>query len=308
MSALGTEIRTLFSLAFNFTVSSPDAISVIERVSHLDFFCVADFFLSETARLADVVLPSTQWAEEDGTMTNLEGRVLRRRRAFMPPAEVRTDIEILCDLAARLGVGRHFSYANAQEVFDEVRAATRGGVADYSGITYSRLEAGEAIHWPCPEENHPGTPRLFTESFGTPKGKARFHAIRHRSSVEEPDAEYPLYLTTGRVLAHYQSGTQTRRVGKLMEMAAEPFAEFHPRAAQRYGLVNGGDVTLVTRRGIASFRVRVTAGIREDTVFVPFHWGDGHSANRLTNPGLDPVSRMPEFKVCAVRVETFQRP
>jgi assimilatory nitrate reductase catalytic subunit len=304
MTALGDEIRALFSLGFNFTVSSPDAISVIERVSHLDFFCVADFFLSETAQLADVVLPSAQWAEEDGTMTNLEGRVLRRRRAVMPPAEVHTDIEILCELATRLGAGRNFSYANAQSVFDELRAATRGGVADYSGITYARLEAGDALHWPCPEEDHPGTPRLFADSFGTPNGKARFHAIRHRSSVEEPDAEYPLYLTTGRVLAHYQSGTQTRRVKRLMEMAAEPFAELHPRAAQRYGLVDGGEVTLRTRRGVANFKVRVTSGIREDTVFVPFHWGDGHSANRLTNPTLDPVSRMPEFKVCAARVET----
>ena len=308
MTALGNEIRALFSLGFNFTVSSPNAITVVEGLSHLDFFCVADFFLSETARLADVVLPSAQWAEEEGTMTNLEGRVLRRRRAFMPPAKVRTDIEILCDLAARLGKGRHFSYASAQHVFDELRAATKGAVADYSGITYARLEAGDTLQWPCPEEDHPGTPRLFTESFGTPSGKARFHAIRHRPSVETPDAEYPLYLTTGRVLAHYQSGTQTRRVRKLMEMAAEPFAEFHPRAAQHYGLVDGGDVILVTRRGGASFKVRVTAGIREDTVFVPFHWGGEQSANRLTNAALDPVSRMPEFKVCAARVETSRRP
>ena len=307
LSAMGKEIRALFSLAFNFTVSSPDALSVSEGMSHLDFFGVADFFLSETARMADVVLPSAQWAEEDGTMTNLEGRVLRRRRVLMPPPGVRTDIDILCELAARLGEGRHFGYASAQHIFDELRAATKGGVADYSGISYARLDAGDAVHWPCPEEDHPGTPRMFNKSFGTPNGKARFHAIRHRPAVEEPDAEYPLYLTTGRVLAHYQSGTLTRRVKKLMEMAAEPFAELHPRAAQRYGLVNGGDVTLVTRRGVASFKVRVTAGIREDTVFVPFHWGDGQSANRLTNPALDPVSRMPEFKVCAVRVETSHR-
>ena len=204
-------------------------------------------------------------------------------------------------------MGRHFSYANARQVFDELRTATKGGIADYSGITYERLEAGDALHWPCPQEDHAGTPRLFTQSFGTPNGRARFHAIRHKSAAEEPDAEYPLYLTTGRLLAHYQSGTQTRRVKKLTEMAAEPFAEFHPQAAQRYGLVNGGDVTLMTRRGVASFKVRVTPGIREDTVFVPFHWGDGHSANNLTNPALDPLSRMPEFKVCAVRVETFRR-
>jgi len=303
MNALGGEIRALFSLGFNFAVSAPDAGRIIGRLSSLDFFCATDFFLSETARLADVVLPAAQWAEEDGTMTNLEGRVIRRRHAFAPPAGVRTDVEIICALAARLGKRRFFTYADAEQVFDELRRATKGGIADYSGISYARLEAGEALHWPCPGESHPGTPRLFAESFATPNGRARFHAVSHLAPVEEPDAEYPLYLTTGRVLAHYQSGAITRRVEKLKEMAADPQAEFHPNAAKRYGLAEGGDVTLVTRRGSANFKVKVTSDIREDTVFVPFHWGDHQSANRLTSPALDPTSRMPEFKVCAVKVQ-----
>ncbi len=307
MQAMGGQIKALFSLGFNFTVSSPDATTVIEKLPQLDFFCVADFFLSETAKMADVVLPSAMWAEEDGTMTNLEGRVLRRRRAFAPPVEVRTDVEIMCELAARLGKEKFFRYTNAEAIFEELRQATRGGIADYSGITYQRLEAGEAIHWPCPERKadpHPGTPRLFAESFATPNARARFHAVQHQSAAEEPDAEFPLYLTTGRVLAHYQSGTQTRRITKLTEMSSQPQAELHANAAKRYGLTNGGDVTLVTRRGAARFKVKVTRGIREDTIFVPFHWGGEQSANRLTNPALDATSRMPEFKVCAVKVET----
>ena len=304
LQALGSEIKALFALGFNFAVSAPEAGGVSERLAQLDFFCVADFFLSETAQLADVVLPAAMWAEEDGTMTNLEGRVLRRRRALAPPAGVRNDCELLCELAARLGKGKFFRYANAEAVFEELRRATQGGLADYAGITYQRLEAGEALHWPCPAEDHPGTPRLFTESFATPNGRARFHAVRHQAAAEEPDAEFPLYLTTGRVLAHYQSGTQTRRVAKLTELSAAPYAELHPHTAKRHGLVDGDDVMLRTRRGAARFKVKITRTIREDTVFVPFHWGDGQAANRLTNPALDPVSRMPEFKVCAVKIET----
>ena len=306
MESFGREIRALFSIGFNFTVSSPDAGQVIERLAQLDFFCIGEFFLSETARLADVVLPSAMWAEEEGTMTNLEGRVLRRRRAFAPPAQVRTDLEVLCELAARLGRRKYFKYARTEEIYDELRLATRGGLADYSGITYARLDAGEALHWPCPGETHPGTPRLFTRAFATPDGRARFHAVRHTPAAEEPDEEYPLYLTTGRVMAHYQSGTQTRRVQRLNEIAPEPCAELHPQAARRYGVSEGDQVRLVTRRGAAYFKVRITRDIREDTVFVPFHWGEAQSANRLTNAALDPTSRMPEFKVCAVRIEDLR--
>jgi assimilatory nitrate reductase catalytic subunit len=168
------------------------------------------------------------------------------------------------------------------------------------------------VFWPCPAEDHtdgpPGTPRLFTERFATPSGLAKFHAVRHQPPAEEPDAAYPLYLTTGRVLAQYQSGTQTRRVAQLQALAPEPFAEVHPATARRHGLADEAMVTLRTRRGAAEFRVKVTASIREDTVFVPFHWSGIRAANRLTNPALDPVSRMSEFKVCAVRLETRDLP
>ena len=296
-------VRALILIGSNPIVSAPRALHVEQRFRALDMLVVADFFLSETAALADVVLPSAQWSEEEGTMTNLEGRVIRRRAVSSPPDGVRSDVDILHGVAERLGCGEKFSYASARDVFDELRRASAGGVADYSGITYEKIEAANGVFWPCPSVEHPGTPRLFAERFGTPNGRARFHAVWHQSPAEEPDAEYPLFLTTGRVLAQYQSGTQTRRVARLARVSPEPMAEIHPVAAKRAGIVDGTLVSLVTRRGAATARARVTRDIREDTVFVPFHWGGAGSINRLTNPALDPTSRMPEFKVCAVRIE-----
>ena len=306
LDGMGREggVRALILIGSNPVVSAPRAIHIEERLRALDLLVVSDFFLSETARLADVVLPSAQWAEEEGTMTNLEGRVILRRRAQEPPTGVRSDLEIIQEIAGRLGRGHHFTYASTAEVYDELRRATAGGVADYSGITYEKIEAQQGVFWPCPSIEHEGTPRLFAERFATPSGRARFHAVRHESPAEEPDAEYPLYLTTGRVLSQYQSGTQTRRVERLARLAPEPMAEINPVAAKRAGIVDGTLVTLVTRRGVATARARLTRDIREDTVFVPFHWGGVASINRLTNPALDPTSRMPEFKVCAVRIES----
>jgi assimilatory nitrate reductase catalytic subunit len=314
LDALGEEdgIRVLLVMGSNPVVSAPHASHIEAKLRSLDMLIVADFFLSETAALADVVLPSAQWAEETGTTTNLEGRVLLRRAAGAPPAGVRTDIDILCGLAARLGKSRHFSFATPRAVFDELRRASAGGRADYSGITYERIEAHQGVFWPCPsnagraksdakvEPN--GTPRMFGDRFFTPNGRARFHAVRHGGPAEEPDREYPIYLTTGRTLAQYQSGTQTRRIDELIDLAPEAFAELHPRLASRHRIKDGDRITLATRRGRATFVARVTNTIREDTVFVPFHWGGSGSANRLTNPALDPTSRMPEFKVCAARI------
>ena len=305
LDSLGQDdgVRALLVLGSNPVVSAPNAQHIEQRLRSLDFLVVADFFLSETASLADVVLPTAQWAEEEGSMTNLEGRVILRRRVFAPPAGVRTDIDVICEIADRLGKGSGFSFSGPRDVFDELRRASAGGAADYSGITYEKLTANDGVFWPCPAEAHLGTPRLFAERFPTPSGRARFHAVQHQAPAEEPDADYPLYLTTGRLLAHYQSGTQTHRVAHLEEMAPEPLAEVHPGTARRLRLADGDWVTLATRRGASVFKLKLTPAIREDTVFVPFHWGGGQSANRLTNPVLDPISRMPEFKVCAVRIE-----
>jgi assimilatory nitrate reductase catalytic subunit len=296
-------VRALLVMGSNVAVSAPNATAVHARLRMLEFFVVADFFLSETAQMADVVLPSAQWAEEEGTLTNLEGRVLRRRRAVEPPEGVRTDLDMLCAIGRKLGHPRQFSYDGPEAVFNELRHASRGGPADYYGITYERLESGEGVFWPCPSVDHEGTPRLFGEVFATENGRARFHAVSHRSIAESTTAAYPLYLTTGRLLAQYQSGTQTRRLRTLRELAAEPIAEIHPATARAKGLQSGDRVTLTTRRGAATFLMKTTSSIRPDTVFVPFHWGGDQSANTLTNAALDPTSKMPEFKVCAVRIE-----
>ncbi|GAC1517255.1 MAG: molybdopterin oxidoreductase family protein [Gemmatimonadaceae bacterium] len=300
-------VRALWIVGSNVVVSAPNAGHVTRRLRSLDFLVVSDFFLSETAALANVVLPSAQWVEEEGTMTNLEGRVILRSRAIAPPANVRTDLEVIRGLAERLGKGAGFTFATARDVFAELRLATAGAPADYAGITYERITAEKGVFWPCPTEDHPGTPHLFATRFATATGRAHFHPVQHLPPAEEPDVEYPLYLTTGRILAHYQSGTQTHRVAQLERLAGPPCADVHPYAARRAGIRDGDQVRLVTRRGAATFTARVTAGIREDTVFVPFHWGGDRSANRLTNPALDPTSRMPEFKVCAVRVECCGR-
>ncbi|MFD4567754.1 molybdopterin-dependent oxidoreductase [Streptomyces sp. NPDC058467] len=365
LDAMGTEIRSLLLMGSNPVVSAPRAAHIEQRLKSLDFLAVADVVLSETAALADVVLPVTQWAEETGTTTNLEGRVLLRRRAVTPPDGVRSDLHVLHELAARLGVEKGFP-TDPEEVFDELRRASAGGPADYSGITYRRLAEGDGVFWPCPapggaegsegsegdspvrdrsvqdcsvqdrppadrpaedrpakdrppadrtaedrpaeectgDRVHPGTPRLFLDRFATEDGRARFVPVSHRAAAEEPDDEYPVLLTTGRVVAQYQSGAQTRRVDELNAAAPGPFVEMHPRLAERLGAADGDPVAVVSRRGRAVAPARITPTIRPDTVFMPFHWPGEGRANNLTNPALDPTSRMPEFKTCAVRVET----
>ncbi|MFI0190779.1 molybdopterin oxidoreductase family protein [Streptomyces sp. NPDC017082] len=309
LDALGGDVRALLLMGSNPVVSAPHAAHVEERLRSLDFLAVADVVLSETAELADVVLPVTQWAEETGTTTSLEGRVLLRRQAVTAPPGVHSDLYVLHELAGRLGVEKGFP-ADPEEVFEELRRASAGGPADYSGITYRRLTEENGVFWPCPvaggpEPVHPGTPRLFLDRFATPDGRARFVAAGYRATAEEPDAEYPLLLTTGRVVAQYQSGAQTRRVAELNAAAPGPFVELHPRLAARLGAADGEPVAVVSRRGRAVAPARITDTIRPDTVFMPFHWPGEGRANTLTNPALDPTSRMPEFKSCAVRVEVL---
>lgn len=259
LDALGGDVKSLLLMGSNPVVSAPRAGHVEERLRALDFLAVADVVLSETAALADVVLPVTQWAEETGTTTNLEGRVLLRRKAVSAPPGVRSDLEVLGGLAGLLGHEKGFP-SDPEEVFEELRRASAGGPADYSGITYKRIAEEDGVFWPCPEEPaaaggthgpavaehspgprpaHPGTPRLFLERFATPDGRARFIAVGHRAAAEEADAEYPVLLTTGRVVAQYQSGAQTRRVDELNAAAPGAFVELHPQLAERVGAVEG---------------------------------------------------------------------
>ncbi len=292
-------VKALLVLASNIAVSAPDVNRVVDRLRALDLLVVSDIFLSETAQLADVVLPTAQWAEEEGTMTNLEGRVLRRRQALRPPAGVLDDLQMMKLLADRLGRGRYFS-AEPRVVFDELRQASAGGIADYAGITYERIETERGVFWPCPDLDHPGTPRLFADGFPTPDGRATFIRVEYQAPDEVPDADFPYVLTTGRLMAQYQSGTQTRRVTAPSQAQAQPEAQLHPDLARRLGIGSADIVQLTSRRGAAAFRAKISTDIRPDVIFVPFHWGGASAANALTNPALDRYSRMPAFKACAV--------
>jgi assimilatory nitrate reductase catalytic subunit len=308
LDALGTADgpRALLVMASNVAVSAPDSGRIRQRLADLDFLAVCDLVVSETAELADVVLPTTQWAEESGTMTNLEGRVLRRRLAVAPPDGVRTDLDVMAGLAERLDAPGRWD-VEPEAVFDELRRASAGGPADYAGITYERIDAEDGVFWPCPSTDHPGTPRMFLDTFATADGRARFIPVEHRPVAEDIDVEYPVYLTTGRLLQHYQSGAQTRRIPALNAAQPEPMVEVHPDLAELHDLQEGDRVRVISRRGEAEGLVRITETIRHDTVFMPFHWGGRGSANRVTNPALDPISKMPEFKVCAVRLEVVHQ-
>ncbi len=296
--------RALLVFGSNPIVSAPDSARVAERLAALDLLVVADFVPSESAAVADVVLPVTQWAEEDGTMTNLDGRVLRRRRALPAPPSVHSDLFVLHELAVRLGQPAERFPQDPADVFDELRRVSEGGIADYSGITYERLDSGETLHWPCPAGGEP-TPRMFLDRFAHPDGLARFVPVDHRAAAEVPDAEYPLHATTGRVLTHYQSGAQTRRVAELHDVVPEAYVEVHPETAKRCGVRDGGKARVVGRRGSTTAKVRCVRSARRDTVFVPFHFPGEGRANLFTHAALDPTSRMPEFKTCAVRLEPW---
>ncbi|KRF18662.1 molybdopterin oxidoreductase family protein [Paenibacillus sp. Soil787] len=300
------EIKALIVLGSNPLVSSPNNRMVERALQKLELLVVVDMFETETARYAHYLLPGSSFAEAEGTMTNLEGRVFHRQKAMELPGNSRLDFHIICQLADALGRGAYFQYAGIEDVFRELAAATAGGKADYSGITYERLQEEKGIFWPCPAVDHPGTPLLFENHFNHSDGKARLFGIQPKMPAEPIDSDYPFVLTTGRLANHYLSGAQTRRTEALNKKAPVPVAEIHPWLAKRIGLSMDNKIRLTSRRGSLIFEVKVTEGIQPRTVFVPFHWGDEHSINVLTNDALDPTSRMPEFKICAVKVERVE--
>ncbi|GAA4161616.1 molybdopterin oxidoreductase family protein [Gryllotalpicola daejeonensis] len=308
-------VRCLLVHGSNLLVSSPDVNAVRAGLADLDLLVVCDFVFNETAALADVVLPVPQWAEEEGTMTNLEGRVLRRRAALAPPPEVRSELWILAELARRLDAPSTWP-TDPAVVFDELVRASAGGIADYSGLSHERLDAqldaGRAAYWPFPAgtaDASEGTPRLFTDRFAHADGRARLVPVRVRGEVADAAAYRPddeLTLITGRLLGHYQSGAQTRLIPELLEAAPEALLEIHPATAARLGLDDGGRVELANERGRVECRVAFSAGIRPDTVFLPFHFAGDESVNRLVAASVDPISGMPEFKRTRVRVRALR--
>jgi assimilatory nitrate reductase catalytic subunit len=309
------EIKGLLCICFNPKVSLPDNAFVTRALEKLEFFTVIDFFLSETAQHADVVLPGSLHEEDEGVVAQVEGRVIKINKAVDPPGDAKQDWRIIQDIAAALDRTHGFTFDSPRAIFDELRVASKGGVADYYGITYEKIDAQNGVFWPCPSEYHPGTPRLFEPAswnpiakgagpFYFPDGKARFNVAAYRPPAEDVDDEYPIILTTGRVVSQFLSGTQTRRIGPLVDQYPEPLIEMHPKLAAKYGINNGDMTTVESRRGTITLRAQVVTTIRPDTIFIPYHWPGRKSINQLTIAAQDPVSKIPEFKVCAVRIRS----
>ncbi len=307
------EVRGLLNICFNPLVSLPDSGFIKRMLERLQFFVTIDFFMSETARHADIVLPGSLHEEDEGIVASAEGRVIKINAAVDCPGDARQDWRIIQDIARALGREKGLTFANPREIFEELRRASAGGIADYSGITYEKIEKQMGVFWPCPSDDHPGTPRLFEAGssnpiakgkgrFYFPDGKARFNVAPYTPPAEDVDDEFPVILTTGRVVSQYLSGTQTRRIGPLVDQYPEPLIEIHPQLASRHGIKDGEWVRIEGRRGICTLRARIVTTIRPDTIFVPYHWGGGKSINQVTIAAQDPISKIPEYKVCAVRI------
>ncbi|MEH7548138.1 assimilatory nitrate reductase catalytic subunit NasC [Neobacillus vireti] len=298
------EITGMFLMCSNPVVSNPNADFVKKALKKLKFLVVVDLFVSESAKLADLILPTSSYLEDEGTMTNVEGRVTLREASCPCPGEVKHDWQIIVDIAQTLGKEKYFSFSSAEEIFNELRLASRGGIADYYGITYERLRKEGGILWPCPDLEHKGTIRLFETSFAHPDGKAKMVVVPNKPVVpkEEVNSEFPLYLTTGRVMSHYLTGVQTRRSPALAARNIESYMEIHPATAMDYQIADHSLVKIDSRRGSITVRSKYSETIRPDTVFVPFHWADSQNVNVLINGELDPVCRMPGFKLSAVKV------
>jgi predicted molibdopterin-dependent oxidoreductase YjgC len=288
------EIEAMYLVGENPVLSDPDARHVEEALRKLKFFVVQDIFLTETAQLADVVLPATSFAEKDGTYTNTERRVQLGHRVIQPRGDSRLDWWITCQIAKRLG-GQGFEFENPSQIMDEIADLT----PSYGGISYARLEEG-GLQWPCPTEEHPGTPILHTALFT--RGKGKFIPLEYKPPMEQPDEDYPLILTMERSLYQFHTGTMTRKVKGLNVLNGEERVQINPVDAGKLGIDDGERVSVISRRGEVTARSKITEASPVGVVTMSFHFTETRT-NLLTNPALDPVSKIPELKVCAVRVE-----
>jgi assimilatory nitrate reductase catalytic subunit len=322
------EIKGLLSICINPRVSLPDNNFVKRALEKLEFYVAIDFFLSDTARHADIVLPGSLQEEDEGVVAQVEGRVIKINKAVDCPGEAKADWKIIQNIAAALNRPHGFTFNSSREIFEELRIASKGGIADYSGITYEKIEKQFGVFWPCPSNDyqtgepvpdHPGTPRLFERSsynpvakgagpFYFPDGKARFNVADYRIPVDDISEEYPIFLTTGRVVSQFLSGTQTRRIGPLVDQYPEPRIEMHPRLAAKLGINEGDWATAQTRRDSITLKAAVVTTIRPDTVFIPYHWAGKKSVNRLTVAAQDPISKIPQYKVCGCQVRKAEAP
>ncbi|MBU7594250.1 assimilatory nitrate reductase catalytic subunit NasC [Metabacillus halosaccharovorans] len=298
------EITGMFLVCSNPVVSNPNATFVKEALKKLKFLVTVDLFVSETAKFADLILPASSYLEDEGTMTNVEGRVTLREASRPCPGEAKNDWQIICEIAKVLGKEKYFPYQKAEDIFNELREASRGGIADYYGITYDRIRKEQGILWPCPEVNHQGTERLFEHSFATPNRKANLIPVSNTSEIpkEKPCSDYPLYLTTGRIMSHYLTGVQTRKSSALAARNFESYLEIHPETAKKYEIEPNSLVAVASKRGKITVRSKISEKIRQDTVFVPFHWAEDQNVNMLVGEDLDPTCKMPGFKVSTVNI------
>ena len=287
------DLKALYIVGENPMVSDPDLNHAEKSLKNLDFLVVQDIFLTETANQADVVLPSCCFAEKDGTFSNTERRVQLVNKAVSPPGEAMDDWKIICEIATRMGYD--MNYENSEALMQEIAEVT----PSYGGITYERIKY-EGLHWPCPNTDHPGTPILHVDRFT--RGKGVFHAIEYNPPAEVIDDDYPMYLTTGRLLYQYHTGTMTMKTGGLLDRAPESFVEISPQDAEKYGFSEGGMVDVSSRRGKIRTKVKISSKAVDGTVFIPFHFAAA-AANKLTNAALDPISGIPEYKVCAVKLD-----
>lgn len=288
------KIKAIYLIGENPVLSDPDATHISKALKKLDFFVAQDIFLTETAELADVVLPSATFAEKDGTFTNTERRVQLVRKAVEPVGDSKADWQITCQIANKMGASG-FDFENPSQIMEEIASLT----PSYGGITYARLEKG-GLQWPCPDKKHPGTPILHTKQFT--RGKGRFLPLEYRPPVEMPDEEYPLLLTTGRNIFHFHTGTMSGKVKGLNTFSNEEKVEIHPADAKKLGLAEGDKVTVKSRRGKVTATAKITKASPKGVVFMTFHFPESPT-NQLTSPALDPVAKIPEYKVCAVKVE-----
>jgi len=292
------DIKFLYILGENPMVSDPDLNHVEEALKNTEFLVVQDIFLTETAQLADVVLPAASFAEKEGTFSNTERRVQRVRKAIEPVGNTKADWVILMDILNRLGIEKKYNHPS--EIMAEIASLT----PSYGGITYERLDQLGSLQWPCPTADHPGTTYLHKAAIA--RGKGLFKGIEFKPSAELPDQDYPFILTTGRVLYHYHTRTMTGKVDGLNALSPESFLEINPLTAKELGVNDGTKIRVSSRRGDLTTVAKLTRKIKPGVVFMPFHFAEG-AANMLTNPALDPISKIPEYKVCAVNIEPFDR-
>ncbi len=292
------KLKCMYIMGENPMISDPDLHHVEKGLRTLEFLVVQDIFLTETAALADVVLPATCFAEKNGTQTSTERRVQMWRKAQDPPGQAKVDWQIICELGKVMGFEKQFDFKSSEEIFNEIAKVT----PSYAGMNYARLDKPEGLHWPCPTVEHPGTPILHKEKFGTPDGLGIFTPIEYKAQAESPDKEYPLLLTTGRCIWQWHTGSMTRRSPDLEREESTGWIEINADEAKEMGIRDKEMIRAVTRRGEVQVPARVTPRIKRGVVFMPFHFVEC-AANVLTINALDPVAKIPEFKACAVRVE-----